>query len=97
MQYLRTAGFGGLFQVTFVVAATAQTLFFLLGLIGAVLSPSAFNLNGAPATNAGAAILADVMIFAVLLIFNAMISALGAGLWLLVRKVFPKPSSAEVF
>lgn len=89
MSYLRTASFGGLFSVTFTVAAAFQATFAMLGLLLAVLSPGLFQMNGEPATSPLAAI--GVLIF--LLVFgltmNAAMSALGALVVLAVRRFFP--------
>src|SRR5690606_6673732 len=61
MQYIRTASFGGLFTTTFLVAASFQIAFSLLGVVLAVLSPGLFNMNGVPATSPVGAI--GVLIF----------------------------------
>lgn len=95
MAFLRVAGFGGLFQVTFVVAATFQLALGLVCLVSAFFAPSAFTLNGAPAQNLGQALTAVTFIVMALLAMNLPISAAGAGLWLLVRRILPKPASVE--
>jgi hypothetical protein len=98
VETLKTGNFGSLFQVTFVVAATFQIAAALLGLLFAFLAPGGFNVNGRPATNPGEAIVAVVIMLVVGMLLNAAISAGGAGLWLLVRKLlFKKPSPASVF
>ena len=99
MDYLRNASFGGLFVVTFTVAAVFQVAFAVLGLVTAVLAPGMFNMNGAPATNPGQAMGVDLFLLAVMLAMNAMMSAAGSGLWLLVRRFLPKAkeSAASVF
>ena len=98
MDTLRTASFGTLFQVTFLVAATFQVAAFLLSLLFAILAPGGFNLNGRPAQNVGEAIIVIVMMLVAGMLMNAAISAGGSGLWLLVRKLlFKKPSPASVF
>lgn len=99
MDYLRNASFSGLFVVTFTVAAMFQLAFAILGLVTAVLSPGMFNMNGVPATSAGQAIGVDLFLLAMMLAMNAMMSAGGAGLWLLVRRFLPKAkeSAASVF
>jgi len=89
MQYLRTASFSGLFGVTFTVAASCQVALTLLGLIAAVMAPGVFKMNGAPATNPIQAIGVLVFLLGVCLMLNAGMSALGAGLWLGVRKLLP--------
>ncbi|WP_168075758.1 hypothetical protein [Caulobacter sp. SSI4214] len=89
MQYLRTASFGALFGVTFTVAATFQVAMTLFGLIGAVLAPGIFKMNGAPASSPVQAIGVLVFLLGVCLVVNAGISAAGAGLWLGVRRFFP--------
>jgi hypothetical protein len=102
MPFLRSASFSGLFTVTFVVGATSQVAFSLLGLLMAATSPGMFKMNNAPATNPAQAIGVLVFLLAVLLIINAGMSAIGAGIWILVRKALPglKPARAvdtEVF
>lgn len=89
MHYLRTASFGGLFGVTFTVAASCQVAMTLFGLIAAVMAPGVFKMNGAPATNPVQAIGVLAFLLGVCLILNAGMSALGAGLWLGVRKMLP--------
>lgn len=94
MHYLKTASFGGLFTVTFGVAAAFQIAFSILGVLLAFLSPGLFHMNGAPATSALGAI--GVLIF--LLVFglciNAAISALGALVVMGVRHFLPKAKTA---
>lgn len=90
MQYLRTAAFSGLFGVTFTVAATCQVALTVLGLIAAVMAPGVFKMNGAPATTPTQAIGVLTFLLGVCLVLNAGMSALGAGLWLGVRKLLPK-------
>ena len=93
MQYLRTASFGALFGVTFTVAATCQVALTLFGLIGAFLAPGVFKMNGAPASNPAQAIGALVFLLGVCLAMNAGISAVGAGLWLGVRRLFSRKAA----
>lgn len=94
MSFLRTASFGGLFTVTFTVAATCQVAFSALGLLLAFSSPAMFKMNGAPATGAGQALGVLIFLLAVMLAMNAAISAMGAGLWLLVRRALPDDRKA---
>ncbi|KQY95735.1 hypothetical protein ASD21_04260 [Caulobacter sp. Root1455] len=89
MQFLRSASFGGLFTVTFTVAATSQVAFSLLGLLMVGTSPAMFKMNGAPATNPAQALGVLVFLLAMLLIMNAGMSAIGAGIWVLVRRALP--------
>lgn len=89
MQYLRTASFGGLFGVTFTVAASSQVALTLFGLIGAFMAPGIFKMNGAPAGTPVQAIGVLVFLLGVCLLLNAGMSALGAGLWLGVRRLLP--------
>jgi hypothetical protein len=102
MPFLRSASFGGLFAVTFTIAATCQVAFSVLGLLMVATTPGMFKMNGASATNPIQALGVLVFLLAVFLAMNAAISAMGAGLWLLVRRALPgaKPSvdaTAEVF
>jgi hypothetical protein len=95
---LKTGTFGTLFGVTFTVSATFQVVMLVVGLLVAVLAPTSFTLNGQKATDVGQAIGALVIMFIVGMIFNAMISSAGAGLWVLVRRVlFKRESPATVF
>jgi hypothetical protein len=89
MTYLRTAGFGGLFGVTFTVAATFQLTLGALGVVTAILSPGFFKMGVVPASNPAQALGVLLMLTAMLLAMNAMISAAGAGLWVLFRRWLP--------
>jgi len=89
MQYLKTASFGGLFGVTFTVAASCQVALTLLGLIAALLAPGIFKMNGEAASSPIQAVGVLVFMLGVFLVLNAGMSALGAGLWLGVRKLLP--------
>ncbi|MBU4239235.1 MAG: hypothetical protein KKD26_08275, partial [Alphaproteobacteria bacterium] len=93
MDYLKRAPFGGLFLVTFTVAATFQVLMALLGLLLAFLSPGLFFMNGAPATSPVQAVGVLLFLLVVGLVINAGISAIGALLWMGVRIALPKPAS----
>lgn len=102
MSFLRSASFGGLFTVTFTVAATCQVAFSLLGLLMVATAPGMFKMNGAAATNPGQAFGVLIFMLAIMLILNAGISAMGAGLWVLLRRFLPgaKPTAnaaADVF
>jgi len=89
MHYLRTASFGGLFGVTFAVAASCQVALTLLGLIAAFMAPGIFKMNGEAANNPIQAVGVLIFMLGVFLVLNAGMSALGAGLWLSVRKLLP--------
>lgn len=93
MDYLKRAPFGGLFLVTFTVAATFQVLMALLGLLLAFLSPGLFFMNGAPATSPVQAVGVLLFLLVVGLVINAGISAIGGLLWMGVRIALPKPAS----
>ena len=93
MDYLKRAPFGGLFLVTFTVAATFQVLMALLGLLLAFLSPGMFFMNGAPATSPVQAVGVLLFLLVVGLVVNAGISAIGALLWMGVRIALPKSAS----
>jgi len=102
MQFLRSASFGGLFTVTFTVAATSQVAFSLLGLLMVATSPAMFKMNDVPATNPAQALGVLVFLLAVLLAMNAGLSAIGAGIWVLVRRALPgmkpdRPTDTDVF
>lgn len=94
MKYLRTASFGELFLVTFSVAASFQIAFGVLGLLLAVASPGLFNMNGVPATSAGAAIGVLLFLLVFALVMNAAMSAIGSLLVLAWRTALPKPKTA---
>lgn len=95
MEFLKTGTFGGLFQVTFTIAATFQAACVLLGSVVAVVAPGSFNTNGVRATNPGQALLSLTIMLIVMLLLNLMISAGGSGLWLLMRRFFFKPQPVE--
>lgn len=86
MEFLRTAPFGALFTVTFVVAATFQATMTVVGAVSALLAPGLFRMNGAPASTPVEALGVVLFMLAFGLAMNAAISAGGAGLWLLVRR-----------
>ncbi|MGV9006245.1 MAG: hypothetical protein ACOH1H_05855 [Brevundimonas sp.] len=90
MSYIRTASFGELFTVTFVVAASFQVTFTILGLILAITSPGLFNMNGVPAESPVAAIGVLVFLLAIALFLNAAISALGALTVMVWRRLLPR-------
>ncbi|HEY0104265.1 MAG TPA: hypothetical protein VGB60_12455 [Brevundimonas sp.] len=94
MNYIRTASFGDLFLVTFIVAASFQIAFSLLGVILAFTSPGLFHLNGAQATSPVGAIGALLFLLAFGLAMNAAISALGALLVLLWRRLLRQGPAA---
>lgn len=94
MDYLKSASFGGLFTVTFFVAATFQVTLALLGLVAAIFIPGGFQLNGAPARNTGEAIAAVAIMLVAFLLVNVLVSAAGSGLWLAVRRFLPRRSTA---
>ncbi len=93
MDYLKRAPFGGLFAVTFGVAATFQVSMSLLGLLLALLSPSLFFMNGSPATSPVQAIGTLVFLLVMGLVINAGMSAMGALIWMGVRKALPKSAA----
>lgn len=92
MDTLKSASFGQLFCVTFIVAATFQVALTLIGLPFALLAPSGFNLNGRPATGPGEALTVILLMLIAGSLMNAAISAGGAGVWLVVRKLLFKPA-----
>lgn len=94
MELLWRSTFGQLFMTTFVVAATFQGAAAMLGIVFALLSPGIFNMNGAPATNSAQALGVVLFLTTFLLALNAGISALGALVWLAVRRAFPKGRAA---
>jgi hypothetical protein len=87
--FLRSASFGELFAVTFTVAGTCQVAFSLLGLLMVGTSPAMFKMNGETAANPAQALGVLVFLVAICVAMNAGMSAIGAGLWLLVRRVLP--------
>lgn len=95
MGYLRAASFGGLFSVTFAVAATCQVVLSLIGIAAAVMAPGIFKMNGQPAANPVQAI--GVVVFLLLfgLMMNAGISAIGSGLWISLRTLLPRPKASS--
>lgn len=93
MDYLKRAPFGGLFVVTFTVAATFQVLMSVLGLLLAFLSPGLFFMNGAPATSPVQAVGTLLFLLVVGLVVNAGMSALGSLLLMGVRLALPKRAS----
>lgn len=96
VDYLKTAPFGGLFTVTFIVAATFQVTMSLLGVVMAFTAPGMFHMNGATAANPGQAIGTLLFLLAFGLMMNAAMSALGAGIWLFLRRFLPNTKPASV-
>jgi hypothetical protein len=80
MGILRTASFGALFGASFMIAATFLGALAMLGFVEAFVSPAFFN-----AATPGAALGVVALLLSFGLAVNAMVSASGAGLWLLVR------------
>ena len=95
MNFLKSASFGGLFTVTFTVAATFQVAFSLLGLLLAFLSPGLFQMNGVAATSPVQAIGTLLFLLVFALVMNAAISALGALIWLWVRRLIPGKTAPQ--
>lgn len=93
MNYLKTASFGGLFTVTFAVAAASQVMLSILGILFAFLAPGMFQMNGAAATSPVQAIGALLFLLVFGLFMNAGISAIGALIWLGLRRAFGKPAA----
>jgi len=89
MHYIRTASFGGLFLVTFLVAGSFQFAFSLLGVVLAFTSPGLFNMNGVPATSPVGAVGVLIFLFMFSLAMNAAISALGALIVMIWRNLLP--------
>jgi hypothetical protein len=94
MDYLRSASFGDLFGVTFTVAATCQVFLSLFGLVGVLVAPGIFKMNGAAATSPAQALGVLLFLLGFCLFLNAGLSALGAAVWLGVRRLLPKPKPA---
>jgi ABC-type siderophore export system fused ATPase/permease subunit len=90
MNFLRSASFGDLFAVTFVVGATFQVVASLLSLILGSINPSLFNMNGAPAENPFQALGVVLFMLVFGLVANAAISSLGSVIWMAVRRWMPK-------
>jgi len=90
MNSIRNGSFGQLFTITFVVAATAQVTFSILGLLLAFLAPGLFTMNGVQATSAGPAIGTLIFLLVFGLFMNAGLSAIGAGLVVLLRRFLPR-------
>lgn len=94
MNFIRTASFGGLFIVTFVVAASFQLAFSLLGVVLALISPGLFNMNGVPASSPVAAVGVLIFLLVIGLAMNAAMSALGALVVMLWRNLLPRKTGA---
>lgn len=92
MKLLRSAGFGDLFLITFLVAASFQIVMSLLGVVLAFVSPGLFNMNGVPATSPGSALGVIVFLLVFGLVMNAGMSALGALIVLGWRRLLPRQS-----
>jgi Na+/phosphate symporter len=89
MDLLNRASFGDLFLTTFVVSATFQVSFAVIGILAALMAPGLFQMNGVPAQNPGQAFGTLLFMLAVGLVINAAMASMGSLLWLLVRRVIP--------
>lgn len=89
MEFLKTAGFGALFGVTFTVVAAFHCAMATIGLVLTFTSPALFKMNGAPAANPLQAIGVVIFLLVVALFLNAAVSAMGSGIWLAVRRLPP--------
>ncbi len=87
MGVLRTATFGELFATVFLVNAVFHVLLALFGVLAAFGSPGSFNANGQPVESPAGALGVLVFGLVVFTILNAAASALGSGLWVLLRKL----------
>lgn len=89
MNFIKTASFGTIFGTAFIVTATAQLAFGLLGIVLAILAPGMFHMNGAPATSPVGAIGVLVFLLVVGLIMNATVNVCGAAILMGVRRFLP--------
>lgn len=90
METIRTAPFGTLFGVAFVVGAVFQLVAAILGIVMAFLTPTLFHANGQAVTTPIQAV--GVVLFLAIfgLAANAAVSAGGAILWVAIRRLLPK-------
>lgn len=93
MRFLRSASFGDLFAVTFVVGAAFQVVASMLSLLLGAINPSLFNMNGAPAQSLLQALGVILFMLVFGLVANAAISSLGSVIWIAVRRWMPKGST----
>lgn len=82
MGFLRTASFSALFGTSFMLSATFLGALALLGLVETFLSPAFFS-----AATPGEAMGVLTLLAGFGLAANGMISASGAGLWVLARRL----------
>ncbi len=86
--------YGDLVGTAFVVMACFHLLLALLGVVAALAAPAWFNLNGAPADGPAQALGALAMMIVVFLLLDAAAAAIGAAVWMAVRRLVPARSSA---
>jgi len=89
MNTIRNGSFAELFVTTFIVAAAFQIGMSVLGILMAVLAPGLFHMNGQAATSPVGAIGVLVFMLVIVLLFNAMISVVGAGIVMGLRRFLP--------
>lgn len=90
METIRTAPFGTLFGVSFVVGAVFQLAMAILGIVIAFLSPSLFTANGQAVTSALQAVGVVLFLAIVGLAANAAVAGLGSLVWVGLRRLLPK-------
>ena len=94
---LRTAGMGQVFATAFLVNALFHSVMALLGAVAAVATPTMFNANGVPTQSAGAALGVLLVMLIVATLINAASSAIGAALWIGLRRFIFRRAPAEAF
>lgn len=94
---LKTASFGGLFSTAFVINAVSHGVMGLVGVLVAFLSPTNFNADGVPTQTPAAALGVLAVLLLAATVINAASSAFGAGVWMMLRRLFFRRSRADVF
>jgi hypothetical protein len=89
MNSLQRSGYQELFLSALVVLVCFHLLMAVLGLVAAFALPGVFNINGAPAQGPGGALAALAIMMIVFLILDLAIAAVGAGVWVAVRRLLP--------
>ena len=90
METIRTAPFGTLFGVSFVMGAVFQLAMAIAGVVIAFLSPGVFSANGQAMVSPIQAV--GVVLFLVIcgLAANTVVAAAGSIAWIGLRRILPK-------
>ena len=90
METIRTAPFGTLFGVSFVMGAVFQLMMAIAGIVIAVISPGVFSAEGQAMTSPLQAIGVVLFLTIVGLAANTAVAGAGSAIWIALRRILPK-------